>query len=108
MMKMMKYMIAATVITAMPHGALAQTAPQEPAPAEAPAPQPIKPLAGDVIYDKVGEQIGTIASSTDQQVVVTTPRGKITIPVASLFTGAKGLTINMTRGEVDAAIQSAH
>lgn len=114
MMKMLKYMIAATFSAAIPHGAPAQNVPQsaqpplDSAPADAPAAQPIKPLAGDIVYDKVGEQIGTIASTTDQQVVVTTPRGKITIPVASLFTGAKGLAINMTRGEVDAAIQSAH
>lgn len=83
-------------------------APTEAAPAGAPSAQTVKPMAGDVLYDKVGEQIGTVSTSNDQQVVVTTEQGKITIPVASIFTGTKGLAINMTKSEVDAAIKSAH
>lgn len=113
-MKIFQYTIAAAFVAAMPHGALAQTVPQtaqpsqETAPAEAPAPQAVKPLVGDIVYDKNAEQIGTVASTNGQQVVVTTTKGKVTIPLASLFAGTKGLAINMTKEEVDAAIQSAH
>lgn len=110
-MKTVTYMIAAAMVTAIPYGALAAQTSQPPlgsAPAEAPAPQAVKPMAGDALYDKLDEQIGTVTSVADQQVVVTTARGKITIPLTSLFAGSKGLAINMTKGEVDAAIQSAH
>lgn len=112
-MKILKYMIAATVIGAAPYGAAAQTAAQttqpapDAAPADAPSAQTVKPMAGDNIYDKNAEQIGTVASTNGQQVIVTTTKGKITIPLASLFAGTKGLAINMTKEEVDAAIQSA-
>lgn len=112
-MKAFKYMIAAAVVTATPYGASAQTVPQttqpaqDAAPADAATAQAVKPMVGDNVYDKNGEQIGTVASTNGQQAIVTTTKGKITIPLASLFAGTKGLAINMTKEEVDAAIQAA-
>lgn len=116
--------LAAAMGPAMDHAAMAQNMPQtssppdsspaappppaDAAPTEAPAGQMVKPLVGDILYDKNGEEIGTVSTSNEQQVVVTTTRGKITIPVSSLFAGQKGLAINMSKEEVDAAVHSSH
>ncbi|WDF74550.1 hypothetical protein [Novosphingobium sp. KACC 22771] len=107
-----KILLAATFVAAAPNVAYAQNAPEssqttsESAAAEA-AGQPVSPNIGDTIYDKIGEQLGTISEENDKNVIVATTQGKVTIPIASLAPGDKGLMINMTRDEFHAAIQAA-
>lgn len=116
-MKTSGTIIAATMLAAAPSGAMAQSVPasspaSEPAPLNAPlpsdpaVPRAVQPQVGDSVYDKNGEQIGTVADTNGQHAVLTTSKGKITVPIATMFAGAKGPTINATREEVEAAIPS--
>lgn len=109
--------IAATMLAAAPSGAMGQSVPVPsptseppqliaPLPSDPAAARAVQPQVGDGIYDKNGEQIGTVASTNGQHAVLTTSKGKITVPLAAMFAGAKGPTINATREEVEAAIQA--
>ncbi|NKI98898.1 hypothetical protein [Novosphingobium sp. SG707] len=111
-MKQLKFILAATFIAAAPYAIHAQNVPQtSQAPTDSAAADTtshaVTPNIGDNIYDKIGEQVGTISEENDKNVVVTTTQGKVTIPIASLAPGEKGLMINMTKDEFHAAIQAA-
>jgi hypothetical protein len=78
---------------------------------ENPAPAPAAPAgtakAGDTLYDKTGEVVGTVESINGQNAVISTASGKATIPLGALTNGSKGPTIGMTKAELDAAMQNA-
>ena len=83
--------------------AIAQENPSAPATRAAPA----SAKAGDTVYDKTGEVVGTVESIAGQNAVISTTTGKATIPLGALTSGSKGPTIGMTKAELDAAMQNA-
>ena len=94
-----------------PLAAAAQTAP---APAAAPAPAPAAGAttaptagaavaAGAVVYDTQGGTVGTVASIDGANAVVDTGTVKAAIPLASLGTSPKGVTLAMTKAQLEAA-----
>jgi hypothetical protein len=101
--------------------AAAQTTPAPspaPAPATAPAQQPAAaatptapaaatPTVGAKVYDTAGAEVGTIASVTPTTGAINTGTNTVAIPLTSFGTGAKGLTIAMTRAQLDAAAAQA-
>ncbi len=82
----------------------ASTAPSAP---EAASPAAATPKAGDVVYDKAGEQAGTVESVNGNVVVVATEQGKGSMPLTEFAFGEKGLTLNHTKAELEAAIRTA-
>jgi hypothetical protein len=78
---------------------------------DSPGPAPAAPAsaakAGDTLYDKTGEAVGTVESINGQNAVIATASGKATIPLGVLSSGSKGPTIGMTKAELDAAMQNA-
>jgi hypothetical protein len=78
---------------------------------ENPAPAPAAPAsaakAGDTLYDKTGQVVGTVESINGQNAVISTASGKATIPLGALTSTSKGPTIGMTKAELDAAMQNA-
>jgi hypothetical protein len=105
----------AMAATALPVGAFAQetpstsaTSPDAAAAAAAPADQTPAPKVGDTIYDNTGEGIGPVESVSGSQFVMSSTQGRATLPVASLAAGNKGLTINMTKAQFEAAVAAAH
>jgi hypothetical protein len=102
----------AIAATSLPVGAFAQETPSATSPdgaaAAAPADQTPAPKVGDTIYDNTGEGIGPVESVSGSQFVMSSTQGKATLPVASLAAGNKGLTINMTKAQFEAAVAAAH
>jgi hypothetical protein len=82
----------------------------------------VAPKVGDTIYDNTGASVGTVASLAadtgcpgrryrlswpPMPVVLAADAGKATIPISSLGTGEKGLMVNTTKAQIDAAIAAA-
>ncbi len=65
------------------------------------------PKVGDTVYDNTGTGIGTVAAVSGANFVLAADTGKATVPIASLGTGDKGLMINTTKAQIDAAIAAA-
>lgn len=112
----MKYITAAVLsisafgLTAPAFAQDAAAAPAEPAAAAqetAPAAQAAAAKAGDTVYDQAGEVVGTVESVEGQTFVISTGAQKATVPLAALANGPKGLTIGMSKAELEAAIQNA-
>ena len=59
--------------------------------------------AGATIFDSSGNSIGKVVSVSAQGAVVSTGSTQVTIPLKSLANGDKGLTIGMTKAEIEAA-----
>jgi len=96
-------------LTAVGSTALAQETPQA-APADQAGTQPqpaVAPKVGDTIYDNTGASIGTVGALAGANFVLAADAGKATIPIASLGTGDKGLMLNSTKAQIDAAIATA-
>lgn len=96
-----------TILTLAGALATAQTAPvaattPAAAPAQAPAPA-AAPTVGATIYDGTGAPVGTIVSIAGDAAVIDTGTNKVGYPVASIGTGAKGLTIALTKAQLDAS-----
>ena len=90
--------IAALILTAT-------TAAPQTAPAAAPAttaPAPAAPTVGAAVHDGTGAQVGTILSIAGDVAVIDTGANKVGYPIASIGTGPKGLTIALSKAELDA------
>lgn len=86
---------------ALPTLAQAQTAPAPAAPAAAPA--AATATVGAAVVDTGGAQVGTVEAVTPQAVLINTGTTKVGVAPQSLTGGAKGLTIAMTKAQLDAA-----
>ncbi len=97
-----------TLAAALLAAALSATQTTAPAPAATPAPAqtapaPATPTVGAVVYDGAGVQVGTIVAITGDAAVIDTGTSKAGYPVASIGAGAKGLTIALTKAQLDAS-----
>lgn len=63
--------------------------------------------AGASVYDPQGGVVGTIEAVEAGQAVLSTGAVKVRVPVTGFAQGAKGLTIAMTKQEVEAAAGKA-
>jgi hypothetical protein len=59
--------------------------------------------AGATVHDQKGGVVGKIESVDSEGAVVSTGTAKAKIPLSSIAKGEKGLTISMTKAELDAA-----
>jgi hypothetical protein len=75
--------------------------------AQAPAAQSATAKAGDQIYDTAGAVVGTVESVSGSNFVISTGTSKATLPMSSLANGTNGLTISMTKAQLNDAIQQA-
>ena len=84
--------------------AFAQAAPA-PAPQASPAaPAPAAaPTVGAKVYDSQGVELGTIEAVQADSVVLASGAAKVALPTSAIGTGAKGLTVGMTKAQLDAA-----
>jgi hypothetical protein len=73
----------------------------------APAARASAAKAGDTVYDKSGEVVGTVESIEGQNAVISTATGKATIPVGALTSGSKGPMIAMTKAQLEARQNAA-
>lgn len=81
----------------------AQTAPADPAA----APATPEVAAGTVVYDSQGVEIGKIESVTGDSVVLAVGENRATLNKSAFGTGAKGVSLNTTKAQVEAAIAEA-
>jgi hypothetical protein len=58
--------------------------------------------AGDTVYDKTGEVVGTVESIEGQNAVISTASGKANVPLIAITSGSKGPTIGMTKAQLEA------
>ena len=70
-------------------------------------PAPANITVGAPIYDAKGGDVGTVDSLAGDNVVVSTGTQKVTLSKAAFAQWPKGLTIAMTRDELNAAAQQA-
>lgn len=108
--------IAASLLTLTaliaPAQAFAQGAPAGAAPA-APAAAPAAPAAapkievGATVLDPKGGEVGKIEQVSGPNIVLATPTNKVTLPATAIAAWPAGLTIAMTREELDAAASAA-
>lgn len=63
--------------------------------------------AGVKVYDSAGAEIGTIASATSTNAVISTGKVRATIALSSFAKSDKGLVLGMTKAEFDAAAAKA-
>ena len=63
--------------------------------------------AGVKFYDSAGAEIGTIASATATNAVISTGKVRATIALSSFAKSDKGLVLGMTKAEFDAAAAKA-
>ncbi len=71
------------------------------------APTPANITVGASIYDAKGGDVGTVDSIVGDNVVVSTGSQKVTLSKAAFAQWPKGLTIAMTRDELNAAADQA-
>lgn len=62
--------------------------------------------AGASVFDSAGVSIGKIEAVQGNHAVLNTGTTKVQIPLSSLGTGDKGLTIGMTKAELEAAAKA--
>ena len=101
---MKKSIIAAALAAAtlVPAAAMAQAAP-----AAAPATASANPTAGAKVYDTDGNEVGTIEAVQGDVVTVNTGTARAGLPKSAFATREKGLTIGMTKTQLEAAVQGA-
>lgn len=99
---------AASAALCLPGLALAQAAPGAPAGSAAPA-TGVAPTftAGATIYDPQGLEVGTIDSTTVDSVLVAIGANKVALPKTAFGAGAKGLTVTVSKAQIDAQIAAA-
>lgn len=90
-------------------GGAATTAPAETSePAAASAATAATSVAvGAKVFGPQGEEVGTVESVSGETVVLNTGTNRATLAASSLGTSDKGLTIGMTKQQLDAAVQQA-
>lgn len=106
-MKTLMLALAGTALAAAP--ALAQDAPSSAPAAAATAAPTAGPnvTVGASVVDTSGAAVGTIASVSGANAVISTGTSKASIPVASFAQGDKGLVIAMTKADLEAAVSKA-
>ncbi len=70
-----------------------------------PAPESEKAAAvsvGATVVDTSGAPVGTVESVADDLAVISTGATKVRVPVSALAQGEKGLTIGVTKAELEA------
>lgn len=70
-----------------------------------PAPDSEKAAAvsvGATVVDSAGAPVGTVESVADDMAVISTGAAKVRVPVTALAQGEKGLTIGVTKAELEA------
>ncbi|MFA7595627.1 MAG: hypothetical protein WCY92_04650 [Novosphingobium sp.] len=75
--------------------------------AEAPAAAPAL-AAGQTIYGPSGEEVATVVSVADGNVVVNTGTQEATLAATAFTQGEKGATIAFSKDELNAAIENAN
>ncbi len=73
--------------------------------AEAPAPEL---AAGQTIYGPSGEEVATVVSVADGNVVINTGTQQATLAATSFTAGEKGATIAFSKDQLNAAIENAN
>lgn len=56
---------------------------------------------GTTIYGSDGNSVGTVSEINNQVVVIDTGKHKAPVPVSLVFDGAKGKSVNATKGQID-------
>lgn len=64
-------------------------------------------VPGATVRGAAGATVGTVKSADAEYVTLTTSKGDVKLPIASISTGPNGLAIGMTAAELDAAITAA-
>lgn len=97
---MKKSIIAAALAAAtlVPAAAMAQAAPATTAAA---------PAAGAKVYDAEGNEVGSIEAVQGDVVTVNTGTARAGLPKSAFAAREKGLTIGMTKAQLEAAVQGA-
>ena len=99
--------IALSLTAAAPAFAQAQTtAPAQPA-AGATATAAAAPTVGATVYDPAGTPAGTIKSVDAQSVLISTGTNDVAVPMSAIGTSPKGVTVSLTRVQLDAAATEA-
>jgi hypothetical protein len=93
--------------TASDQTATDATTPASQADAAASAHTAVTAKAGDTVYDNTGIAAGTVESVSGTTFVLVTSAGKATVPLSGLSNGPKGLTIAMTKSQLEEAIRKA-
>ena len=111
------YVAALLSAAALPLGATAFAAPAATTPSA--AAQPAAPAAataapasgavavGATVYDSQGVSVGTIESISGGNVVLAIGESRATLASSAFATGAKGVTINTTKAQLEAAVAQA-
>lgn len=101
MIRVASLTVAGLILTTA--AAQAQTAPSTAPAAGAQASAGAAPTAGATVYGSDGQPLGTVDSVTGSAVVLNTGTAKVAVPPTSIGKGAKGLTMAMTKQQLDAA-----
>ncbi|MEE4450116.1 hypothetical protein [Novosphingobium resinovorum] len=104
---MKKTLITAAIAAAAfaPAAVMAQAAPAA-APA-ASASAPANPTAGAKVFDAAGGEVGTVEAVQGDIVTVSTGTARAGLPKNAFVTRDKGLTIGMTKAELESAVNGA-
>lgn len=103
-MKSISWIAAASLSAlAMPVAAGAQTAPAT----AQPAAQTVTVKAGDTVFDGAGDEVGKIESVANGVAVLNTGNNRASVPVTSLGQATNGLSLGMTKAELDQAASAA-
>lgn len=98
----------ATAFAAPPATTAQPTAPAgTSAPAGAGAPAAASIAAGATVYDSQGVSVGTIESVSGDNVVLAIGASRATLASSAFASGAKGVTVNTTKAQLEAAIAQA-
>lgn len=101
-MNFARFTAAAAALALMPAAAMAQDAPPAPA-AEAAAPAAANVTQGASVSGNDGQPIGTVTQVTPDAAVVDTGTHQIPLPIDAFAQGDTGLTLNITKAELDAS-----
>ncbi|MGF7153062.1 hypothetical protein [Novosphingobium gossypii] len=104
---MKKTLITAAIAAAAlaPAAVMAQAAP---APTAAPAATAAaNPTAGAKVFDASGAEVGTVEAVQNGVVTVSTGTARAGLPLNAFVTRDKGLTIGMTKAELESAVNGA-
>lgn len=96
--KVFHFVIAAAVALSVPGAASAQASATSAAPVL---------TVGATIYDPQGGEVGKIDSLTNDAVVVDTGASKAALPKSAFAAGAKGLTVMITKAQIDEQVAAA-
>lgn len=89
----------------LPLAATAQAAPSAAATTASPAAPSLE--AGTVVYDSQGVQIGTVDSVSGDNVVLAIGENRATLNKSAFATGEKGVSLNTTKAQIEAAVADA-